>query len=364
MSTQSPGARRRVWITGIVFLAFIAGLAVLSARAAIESELESRAADKLAEAGYSWLGISVSGRDVTLQGAVFSEQDREHAIDALRGIWGIGRIESRLKVAVREQPYKISLSRSDDELTLRGSVPDEETRKTIVGLINANFPGFDTSTDLKIDPGMAETERWLTGVGFALSQLKNVSSGRSLLADAELSFEGRAAKPGAYEALMRGFREETPSGISVTQLRVSPPKAEPFTWKIQRDDDNIILGGHAPSELAQASIVAIAQQLFPDAKVIDRTVIANGEPEGWWRAARTALEALNHLRSGSVTLARAEITMEGVAKNWAAQRAISALKDAWPSGFEFQASVRFSRWRPSTFTPKEANAGRQPRAQL
>jgi len=364
MTTQLPGVRRRVWITGLAFLVVITGLAVLSARAGIEAKLQAQATESLAEAGYSWLDVTISGRDVVLQGAVFSDKDKERAEAALRDVWGIGQIESRLQIAVREQPYVVSITRDGDKVKLRGSVPSEDARKTITGLAKANLPGLDISAKLGIDPNMAETDRWLTGVGFALSQLKHVSSGRFVLADAELSFEGRAAKPGGYEALMQGFREETPENISVTQFRVTPPEAKSFTWKVQMEDGNVILGGYAPSESTQALMVSLAQRLFPSAEVIDRTFIADGEPEGWWPAARLALKALNHLRTGSVTLASKEIKMEGVAKSTAAQRAISALKDAWPSGFDFKASVRLSSFEPSALIPQNAAAARSGRTAL
>jgi len=342
MTAHVSRIRRRVWVAGFVFLAVIAGAAILSARAGIEAELEAAATEKLAAAGYAWLDVSVSGRNVILQGAVFSEQDAAEAQAVRHDVWGVGRVESRLKIAVRETPYTIALSRSGDKLRLRGSVPSEQARKTIIGLANANFPGLDISAGLDIDPNMAETNRWLTGVGFALSQLKHVSSGRAKLADAALSFKGRAAKPGDYETLMQAFREETPAGISVARHDVQPPHAKPFTWRIQTSDGQVILGGHVPNREARLSVTMIAQKLFPDARIIDRTMVAEGAPDGWWSAARLTLEALNHLRLGSVTLAQSKVMIEGIAKSVAAQRAIAALENAWPSGFEFEASVRLS----------------------
>ncbi len=356
MKARSPGARRRVWIIGFVSLAVIAGIAVFNARAAIEAEIQSRATEKLVEAGYPWLGVTASGRDVILKGAVFSTEDEARVKTALREVWGIGDVQSQLQVAVREEPYVISMSRSDDTLKIRGSVPNDEARKTIIGLAKANFPALKLSTNLTLDPNMAETERWLTGVGFALSQLKHVASGRSVLADTELSFEGHAARPGAYEALTRAFEEKTPQSISVKQMRIHPPKAEPFTWTVQRDGDRVILAGYVPNDDAKAWMISLAERMFPDAAVVDQTFIAKGQPDGWWDAAVLAVKALNHLRSGSVTLAPSEVKVEGVAKSPESQRAISGLKDAWPSGFDFKASVRLSHHAPASMPARKASA--------
>jgi hypothetical protein len=347
MIMRSSGLRRRVWIAGLAFLMLITGLAVLSARAGIESGIRSSAAEALVEAGYGWLDVEVAGRQVILNGAVFSEQDKEAAEAALRDIWGVGDIESRLKVAVRETPYVFSVSRSGEKLRLRGSVPSEEAQKTIVGLLNANFSGMKIDTKLRIDPNMAEKDRWLTGVGFALSQLKNVSTGNAVLADADLSFEGIAIKPGAYESLMRAFHEETPDSITVAEVSISPPKAQPFTWKVQVEEGDVILAGHAPSEMAKATMIYHAQKIFPDKRVIDNTTIAKGEPDGWWIAARVALRALEYLRAGSVTLAETAVSIEGIAKDFAAQQALSAMKGAWPAGFELQTSLRHSALEPA-----------------
>jgi len=364
MKARFPGVRRRVWITGLVFLSLIACFAVWSARAAIEAEIQSRANERLVEAGYSWLDLAVSGRNIILKGAVFSEQDRERVETALRDVWGVGNVTSQLKVAVREEPYKILMSRSDDTLKLRGSVPSEEARKTIVGLAKANFPGLDISTKLEIDPNMAETERWLTGVGFALSQLKHVAAGRSILADTQLSFEGRAAKLGAYETLRKAFEEETPENISVAQFRLTPPKADPFTWKISREDDRVVLAGYAPNNEAKAWMIGLAERMFPGMKIVDRMFIANGEPDGWWTAAQLAVRALDHLRSGSITLGASEVKAEGIAKSLAARRALSALQDAWPAGFSFETAVQVSRWGPAGTSPQDANTANPSRTQL
>jgi len=312
----------------------------------------------LSKASYGWRDGSVSGRNATVGGAVFSEEDRENALKALREIWGIGDLESRLTVAVRTRPYTLTISRSDDTLKLRGSVPNEETRKTIMGLANAILPGGEIVTDLKIDPNMAERERWLSGIGFALSQLKHVSSGRTVLSDADLSFEGRAARPGAYETLDQAFKYEIPEGVSLASLDLRRPIARPFTWKIQMQDGNVILGGHVPSEEAQGWIVYLARQVFPNARIIDRTVIAAGEPEGWWRTARVAFQALDVLRVGSVTLAKNTLKLEGVAKTSASRDAISALKSKLPAGIDFTASVDLSAIEPAVLWGHEANAVR------
>jgi osmotically-inducible protein OsmY len=358
MMIRSFGGRRRIWTIGIVFIALISALAVLSARAAIEAEIEKRADATLSKAGYGWLDVSVSGRNVTVRGAVFSEGDRENALKALREIWEIGDLESRLTVAVRTRPYTLTISRSDDTLKMRGSVPNEETRKTIIGLANANLPGGEIITDLKIDPNMAERERWLSGIGFAFSQLKHVSSGRTVLSDTDLSFEGRAAKPGAYEMLTRAFQYEIPEGISLARLDLTRPIAKPFTWKIQMQDGNVILGGHVPSEKAQGWIVYLARQVFPTARIIDRTVIAAGEPEDWWTTARVAFRGLEILRVGSVTLAKNTLKLEGVAKTSASRDAISALKSKLPAGIDFTASVDLSAIEPAVLWGHEANAVR------
>lgn len=328
----------------------------MSARAAIEAEIQSRASEKLVEAGYSWLDLTVSGRDIVLKGAVFSTEDEARVEAALREVWGVGAVQSQLQVAVRDEPYTISISRGENTLQLNGSAPNEDARKTIIGLAKANFPSLKFSTDLTIDPNMAETDRWLTGVGFALSQLKHVRSGRSVLADTDLSFEGHAAKPGAYEALTRAFERQTPSSISVTQMQIHPPKAEPFTWTVQIDGERVVLAGYAPSDRAKLWMTSLAERLFPAAEVVDQTFIAKGEPDGWWDAAVLAVKALSNLRSGSVTLGPTQVTLEGVAKSLGAQRAISALKDAWPSGFRFTASVRLSRYEPAGLSERKASA--------
>jgi len=355
MAAQPPAIRRRVWITGFVFLLLIISLAVMTARAGIESDLAAKARDQLTAAGYAWLDVSVSGRDITLEGAVFSESDKKKAKDALRKVWGIGDVESRLKIAVRDSPYKLSIKRTDKQLKLRGSVPNEDARKTILGLANANFPGIDISAEFMLDPSLADQDRWLTGVGFALSQLKHVAKGRAVLKDSDLSFKGRASKPGAYENVRQAFREAVPDGISVAQVDVKPLTVRPFTWKIQMQNGKVILGGYTPSRMAKAAMVHLVRRIFPDFAVIDTTSIADGAPERWLSSARIALGALEHLRAGSVTLSDTEIELEGVAKSLASYRSIAELKNAWPSGYSFESKVRYSPLEPASSPDDRGN---------
>jgi hypothetical protein len=323
-----------------VALSLIAGLAVLGTRPQIEADLKSRVEASLAEAGLSWLDVTITGRDVRLEGAVFSSDEKSRAEAIAAEVWGIDNVSSRLQVAVRDTPYRMTILLQPDRLRLRGAVPSEEAERTILGLANANFPGLEISTRLQIDPNMAAMDTWMSGIGFALTQLKQMTSGQAVLSESDLSFEGNIARLGGYESVRRAFREETPAAITVTQFDIKPPAVEPFTWQIALEDDAVIFNGHAPSEVAQASMTFFAERILPGLRVIDNTVIASGYPSAWWNAARRAVHAISYLRSGTVTITGKQVEINGISKTQASFAQLAELEKQWPEGFSFSQSVR------------------------
>lgn len=329
-----------LWSAGVFIVTFFAVLAFFGARPMIETELRMRAEHALADAGLSWLSVNLTGREATLEGAVFTPEDKERAQKAVRSVWGLSKVRSQLQLVVRDTPYVLRIQRRKDRLKLRGRVPSEKAHKAVLGLANAIFPGLEISARLQIDPNMPDVKTWLSGVGFALRQLTHLSQGSADLADTSLSLQGTAAKIGAYEEVMRAFQQKVPEGIFIRELDIAPPKVEPFTWQVQFKAGSVVLGGHIPSEMDQASLVSVAKGLFPDARIIDATAIASGAPGGWKLAARLALRALANLQSGLITISGTLVKIEGVANDSAAVKRISALEKIWPQGYKLQHAVR------------------------
>ncbi len=338
MSLKRPKAALAL---SIVALGLIAALAIFGARPQIEADLRSRVEANLSEAGFSWLDVTISGRDALLEGAVFSSEEKSRAETVAAEVWGVGDVSSRLQVAVRDTPYRMAIILQRERLRLRGSVPSEEAERTILGLANANFPGLEISSRLMIDPNMAAIDTWLSGIGFALTQLKRMATGQAVLSESDLSFQGTVAKLGGYEMVERAFREETPAAITVTNFDISPPVADPFTWQIVLEDEGeVIFNGHAPSNVAQASMTFFAEQMLSGRRVIDNTVIARGYPPGWWDAARRAVRAASLLRSGTVTITEKLVEINGIAESEASLEQLTELEKVWPAEFELSKSVR------------------------
>ena len=92
----------------------------------------------------------------------------------------------------QQTPYVWSASRIDSTLRLRGFVPSEEDRRTVLGMVKAHFADLEVEDRLKIAEGGPPREQWLGAVSFGLKQLSHLKQGSTRLLNAGLKVEGEA----------------------------------------------------------------------------------------------------------------------------------------------------------------------------
>lgn len=74
---------------GLIGFVLLALLTIVLAGGWIESDLAERGRNELDAAGHGWAELSVSGRDVTLSGAVPEGVSSQGAVEAVAGVWGV-----------------------------------------------------------------------------------------------------------------------------------------------------------------------------------------------------------------------------------------------------------------------------------
>ena len=77
--------------------------------------------------------------------------------------------------------YVWSATRIGSGLRLRGQVPSEEDRRTMLGMVKAHFPDLEVEDRLKIAAGGPPKEQWLGAVSFGLKQLSHLKRGSARL---------------------------------------------------------------------------------------------------------------------------------------------------------------------------------------
>jgi hypothetical protein len=251
--------------------------------------------------------------------------------------------------------YAWSASRGDSGIKLRGSVPSEEDRKTVLGMVKAHFPELQVEDKLKVTKGGPPKEQWLGAVSFSLQQLSHLKRGAVRLSNVTLRVAGEASSPNDYSELKKALAGPLPSGLALRNDDVQPPVADPFVFTADLGANAVSLSGSVPSEDARKQLRELSRQLFERPGIDDQLKVASGAPKNWDAAVTAALRALSRLESGKVALSGLAVTIEGVAPDKGTAVAVSyQLRRDLPKLFSTSESIKW----------KEASASRDIAAQV
>lgn len=242
-----------------------------------------------------------------------------------------------------KKPYQWIAARNDGAIKLRGSVPSEEYRRTILGIVKAHFPDLSIDDNQKVAPGAPPKEQWLGAVSFALKELSHLAHGRVELDDVDLTINGTAKSSQDYQRLRKNLFGPLPTGLTVEATAIKPPLANPFVFEADLKANVLTLSGDIPSEKVHKRFQALVKEIFGEAIMNDKLVLASGEPKKWSAAAIAALSALSMLDEGKVVLSGGTVTISGTAPDKSTANEISyQLRHELPSVFSSSENIR---WR-------------------
>lgn len=345
----------RKWISGLVPLALLAGIAGFWHQGSVEQDLAARTRAALANAGQAWAQADLSGRDVRLAGEAPSPEAREAARSLVTGQFGIRQLADRTSLLPEAKPFVFTAMRDGAKLTLTGSLPPGLNRAAFLEAARAAFAGTTVVDELK--PARGAPAGFDAMAGYGIGALARLSEGTLTLSDGNLSLSGRALDFDNLAAVRRTLAS-LPAGARLTKGLgagdILPPIVRPFTFSVERSGNTLVLSGHAPSEAAQARLVADARAL--GLGVRDTLRIAEGGPLGDWTAAATLLvREMAKLESGRATMTDEKIALQGKARDLYTEDDIRADLRTVPNGFTVtQVAVESRVVRPYLF-----NASRQ-----
>ena len=196
-----------------------------------------------------------------------------HAGEARDG-WG-GRVilaEAPANAAddtqAKKKAYVWSASRTGSMLRLRGLVPSEEDRRTVLGMVKAHFADLEVEDRLKIAEGGPPREQWLGAVSFGLKQLSHLKQGSARLLNEGLKVDGEARSADDYAEVKKALTGPLPTGLTILNDHVRPPIADPYVFIASLGPDTLVLTGSVPSENARKDLRELSRRLFgrPDAR--------------------------------------------------------------------------------------------------
>lgn len=273
---------------------------------------------------------------------------RIHAGFALDQIAGADTPSNSLKLTAAadkeaaQETYVWSATRGKGSLRLRGSVPSEDDRRTVLGMVKAHFPDLQVEDRLKVVGGSPPKELWLGAMSFSLKQLSHLRRGTARLLNVGLKLEGEALSANDYAEIKKALSGPLPTGLSIINESVQPPVVDPFVFVAALGVNSLSLSGSVPSEEARTHVRELSRQLFTRPGLEDQLQLASGAPEGWDNAVSAALRALSQLESGKVSLSGLALTIDGVAPDErTAVYVTDQLKRDMPELFSTSQSIRW-----------------------
>ena len=245
-----------------------------------------------------------------------------------------------------EPVYVWSAARNDSRVTLRGAVPSEADRQTVLGMVKAHFPDLSVEERVKVVEGGLPREQWLGAVSFSLQQLSHLRKGKVRLSNAKLLVAGEAASADEYAEVKKALAGPLPDGLILKGEEIRPPIADPFVFTADLGPNALTLAGSVPSEGAHKDVRDLSRQLFERPGLDDRLEVASGAPKGWDEAVAASLRALSRLETGKIALSGIAVSIEGVAPDQGTAVAVSyQLRRDLPKMFSTSESIKWKEAR-------------------
>jgi OOP family OmpA-OmpF porin len=242
----------------------------------------------------------------------------------------------------KPRAYVWSARRLDSTLMLRGFVPSEEDRRTVLGMVKAHFAELEVEDRLKVTSGSPPREQWLGAVSFGLKQLAHLKQGSARLLNEGLKVEGEARSADDYAEAKKALGGPMPAGLVLLNSNIRPPVVKPFTFVAALGPNTLTLTGSVPSEDTRKQIKDWSRRYFERPTLDDQLQLASGAPKKWDNAVEASLKALSQLDTGKVSLSGVAITIEGVARDKGTAIAVSyQLKRDLPALFSSSESIRW-----------------------
>jgi outer membrane protein OmpA-like peptidoglycan-associated protein len=328
------------WLWGLVPVLVLGWAAVQIEHVRIERDLAGRAKEALTRAGLAWADVLASGRDVIVSGKAIEEGEPHRALQTALETWGVREVNDDTGLIDMVERYEWTALRRDNRIRLNGLVPNERTRRDVIGIVKASFPNLEIDDRLRLARGAPPLDTWLGGVGFGIKQLAQLKSGQIDLDTTNISVAGEALDVRAYQTVKTALRSALPPGISLRADRVTAPVVKPYTWSLRRTQDQAAFAGYVPNDKLRDDMLAAVRGAAADIKMADETQPADGAPEDWANAVLAAARTVAMLEDGTVEIRDAVLTLSGTAETEAkAEAARNELRQGVAPAFKVTAHI-------------------------
>ncbi len=223
----------RVILTGAVLagLVYAMVLGVNWLTPQIENDIADRVTTALAERGLLWAEPQVVGRKVVVVGTAPDDTTRAEALKVVKGVFGVAEVSDGLVVMEQSStlisakpvkgkqapalpPYALTITKTGDNISLTGQVPDEATLKVLQRVAETHYGAEHVNTEgLTIAQGAPAG--WRTATGALVMHITNLESGTVQLSQTEVMLGGQVLTAEFATKMEEQIRAVLPSAYKV-----------------------------------------------------------------------------------------------------------------------------------------------------
>ena len=293
--------------------AFCAGMATLAAH-----WLEARSADvvraELTAGNNEWTDLSTDGLRVILGGTAPDEATRFRVVTAVGRVIDPDRIVDQMDVAARSEiappRFSVEILRNAEGVSLIGLVPSSTDREELSAQIDAleNTPEV---TDMLESSTFPTPKGWEEALNYAMQSLSRLPRSKISVSADVVEITAISDSPAEKRRIETDLARRKPDDIRLVMNITSPrPVITPFTLRLTLDGTGRAQfdACSAGSEAGRAQIIEAAVAAGLSGK--PECAIGLGIPSPTWPdAAVTAIQGLQSLGGGTLTMSDADISL-------------------------------------------------------
>ncbi|MBE9475706.1 MAG: OmpA family protein, partial [Proteobacteria bacterium] len=171
----------------------------------------------------------------------------------------------------------------------------------------------------KVGLGVPTTD-WSMAVILAIDAMKSIGSGTITLSDSDISLiASENVEQADFDVAVAKLENALPKLFSLQSVLTPKPLIDGQTGEVILPDFTITkspeglvqMRGQLPDQLRKDTIFAYATSLFGTDNTHNQTRIVEGLPDGWTIRSMAGLEAMSHMRNGSVIVLPDEVIIKG-----------------------------------------------------
>ncbi len=146
---------------GLVLLFGLAAAVIIVETPAIEADIANRTQQTLLSRGLDRVAVNISGRDVTLYGAVSSESALSAARQYSESIHGARSVMSTLEISPLRLSYLVLSRNLNNELAVEGELPNQEIANQVADIAKSTISHSTFTNSVMVNPEVNDPD-WLT----------------------------------------------------------------------------------------------------------------------------------------------------------------------------------------------------------